>query len=58
MTKSPSVAVLAAILITTSAKFAFAQQAPAPKAFPEKHPDPPQVIRMMTLPAASTCRSG
>jgi hypothetical protein len=38
MTKSPSVAALAAILITANATFGFAQQAPAPKAFQRSVP--------------------
>jgi ABC-type nitrate/sulfonate/bicarbonate transport system substrate-binding protein len=57
-------AALAAILITAATTVAHAQQASDPKPFPEKHPDPPQVIRMINfaggfnLPIWMTLRQG
>jgi ABC-type nitrate/sulfonate/bicarbonate transport system substrate-binding protein len=58
----PFVALVVAMAITTIS--ADAQQASEPKAFPEKHPDPPKVIRMINfaggfnLPIWMTQRQG
>ena len=64
MTKLRHVAALGAILITAPAAVAQAQQGSEPKPFPERHPDPPQVIRMINfaggfnLPIWMTQRQG
>src|SRR5262245_3533987 len=47
VTKFRHVAALGAILMTAPATVAHAQQGSEPKSFPERHPDPPQVIRMI-----------
>jgi ABC-type nitrate/sulfonate/bicarbonate transport system substrate-binding protein len=64
VTKLLHVAALVAILLTATSTASFAQQASEPKPFPEKHPDPPQVIRMINfaggfnLPIWMTQRQG
>src|SRR5262245_21665286 len=58
------VAALAAALTSAAVTIAHAQQASEPKAFPEKHPDPPRLIRMINfaggfnLPIWMTQRQG
>jgi ABC-type nitrate/sulfonate/bicarbonate transport system substrate-binding protein len=57
-------AAVAAILIAAAGPVAHAQQAPEPKPFPEKHPNPARVIRMINfaggfnLPIWMTQRQG
>ena len=64
MSKLRRMAALGAILIMAAAPVAHAQPASDPKPFPEKHPDPPQVIRMINfaggfnLPIWMTIRQG
>ncbi|HEY7551343.1 MAG TPA: hypothetical protein VH913_17740 [Hyphomicrobiaceae bacterium] len=43
------VAALAAALTSAAVAIAHAQQAPEPKPFPEEHPNPAQVIRMINF---------
>ena len=63
MTKLRQVGAIVAILIV-NATVALAQQAPEPKPFPERHPNPAQVIRMINfaggfnLPIWMTQRQG
>ncbi len=58
------VAALAAALTSAAVTIAHAQQAPQPKPFPEKHPNPAQVIRLINcaggfnLPIWMTQRQG
>jgi ABC-type nitrate/sulfonate/bicarbonate transport system substrate-binding protein len=64
VTKLVNVAALAAILIAAAATVTRAQHVAEPKLFPEKHPNPPQVIRMINfaggfnLPIWMTQRQG
>ena len=64
MTKLVNVAAVAAILIGAAATVTRAQHVSEPKPFPEKHPNPPQVIRMINfaggfnLPIWMTQRQG